>query len=162
MSSKNRELKNKLNREYYHRNKKNILEKARINSAQYYQDNKEVFLERAKRSRERYYEKQILRATRSRAKRDGIEFNLTIEDIVIPEKCVFLDIPLTRTQGKGRVWSNASIDRIDNNIGYVKENIQIISLKANVMKSHASLSELIIFSKNCINIYDEQIKEYLK
>lgn len=40
-----------------------------------------------------------------------------------------------------------SIDRIDNNKGYVLGNIQVISKKANIMKAHASLEELVQFSE---------------
>lgn len=42
------------------------------------------------------------------------------------------------------------IDKIDNSKGYVKGNIQIISMKANAMKNSASLEELHTFCKNIL------------
>jgi len=40
-----------------------------------------------------------------------------------------------------------SIDRIDSDMGYEPENIQVMTVKANRMKSNATESELIQFSK---------------
>lgn len=38
--------------------------------------------------------------------------------------------------------------------GYVKDNIQVLSLLANQMKSNATPEELVKFSKNVLKIYD--------
>ena len=35
-----------------------------------------------------------------------------------------------------------SFERLDSNIGYIKSNVLIVSMKANVMKNSASLKEL--------------------
>jgi hypothetical protein len=42
---------------------------------------------------------------------------------------------------------NTSIDRINPKLGYVEGNIQIISHKANRMKSNASVEELKLFAR---------------
>lgn len=101
----------------------------------------------------RHQEKRLLGAAKQRAHKGGIEFSLREEDIVIPENCPFLNIPLTNLFGEGRVFSNASIDRIDPTKGYVKENIQIISDLANRMKQNATPEQLIVFAKNVLQIY---------
>ena len=100
--------------------------------------------------------KAMLTAAKNRAKKRGIEFSLKYEDIIIPEYCPILKIPLVL--GKNCYYSNTfSIDRIDNSIGYIKDNIRIISMKANTMKNSASKEELIMFSKNIIDYLDNKI-----
>lgn len=75
-----------------------------------------------------------------RAKLNGLEFNLTGEDIIIPERCPVLDIKLQHN--KTLSDTSPSLDRIDTNKGYVKGNVMIISFRANRIKNDASLEEL--------------------
>ena len=96
---------------------------------------------------------KILRQAKKTAGKKGLDFNITEEDIFLPEQCKYLNIPLTNTQGEGAVWSNYSIDRIDPSKGYVKGNVEIISRKANIMKSTATQEELITFAKNILKIF---------
>lgn len=86
--------------------------------------------------------------TKSSAKKRNIFFNLTEEDLIIPEYCKYLEIKLTINAGQGILDSAATIDRIDNNKGYTKDNIQIISHKANTIKNNLSINELRLFFKN--------------
>ncbi len=85
---------------------------------------------------------------KQRAKYKGMEFNLEVSDIVIPERCPVLGMPLAMHKGSsgGRPDSPA-LDRIDNNKGYTKDNIQVISHRANQMKVDASDEELLAFAK---------------
>lgn len=76
-----------------------------------------------------------------RAIKKGMEFNLEISDIIIPLICPILKIPLKMNFNK-RNNNSVSLDRIDNNKGYIKNNIQIISWRANWIKNNASLEEL--------------------
>ena len=91
--------------------------------------------------RRRSPERQILNRTKCRARKSGTEFNLELKDIIIPTKCPILDIDIFVCEG-GMKDNSPSIDRIDNNKGYIKGNIQIISNRANRIKSDSSLEEL--------------------
>lgn len=83
----------------------------------------------------------ILCGIKSRAKRRGIPFDLSHEDIVIPTHCPVLGIPLMI--GDGTAGDNSpSVDRIIPNLGYVKGNIRIVSHRANTIRSNASIDEL--------------------
>lgn len=97
----------------------------------------------------RTYIKHKLNACKERAKKYGLEFNLTEEDIVIPDKCPILEVPLVIGTKDDYEYS-PSIDRIDNSKGYIKGNINIISKKANSMKNCASYQELEAFCKNVL------------
>lgn len=93
---------------------------------------------------------------KNRAKRMNIPFNLNPEDIIIPEKCPLLEIPIfiKPYKEKGSFCPNSpSLDKIIPELGYIKGNIMVISMKANIMKSNASIEELKIFSKNIQKLY---------
>lgn len=86
---------------------------------------------------------------RTRAKEKNIEFNIDVSDVVMPKYCpVFKKYELKKEpSGKAgpKPWS-PSLDRIDNTKGYIKGNVQVISNKANSMKSNASPEELLQFA----------------
>lgn len=103
-------------------------------------------------NKNQYYKnciKTLFRNAKSRAKIQGHEFNITIDDLDLPEKCPILEIPLDGYISKNRN-NNPSIDRIDNTKGYIKGNVCIISFKANRMKSDLTIEEL------------EKILDYIK
>ena len=76
-----------------------------------------------------------------RAKKTGMDFNLDLDDIQIPDFCPVLGLPLFR--GEKRIHAGSpSLDRIDNRKGYIKGNIAVISRRANCLKSDSSLEEL--------------------
>lgn len=100
-------------------------------------------------SHRKHYKIGMLNKAKQRAKKYNLEFNLTIEDIIIPEYCPLIEIPLYPGI-KGDYHNSPSIDRIDNSKGYVKNNIRVISTLANSMKNAASIEQLKTFSKNII------------
>lgn len=94
---------------------------------------------------------------KSRSKKKGMEFNITNEDLFLPEYCPILNIKLDYA-GKLKDHS-PSVDRIDNSKGYVKGNVIVISYLANAMKNKASFEQLRNFSINInklINYYEMQ------
>jgi hypothetical protein len=78
---------------------------------------------------------------KGRASKLGLEFDLTHDDIVIPEFCPILGIPIS-TENDRMGDSSPSVDRIDNTKGYIKGNIGIISMRANRLKSDSNIQEL--------------------
>lgn len=68
-------------------------------------------------------------------------FSIEPQDIHIPETCPVLGIPLFR--GDGKPCDNSpSLDRKNSSKGYVRGNIQVISFRANLLKSNATVDEL--------------------
>ena len=100
------------------------------------------------------YEAVMWDGAKQRAKRKELEFDIDINDIVIPYVCPVLDIPLQRNEGRQQ-FNSPSLDRIDNSKGYVKGNIMVISNLANIMKSYASPYELVKFAQWVLRMYKE-------
>ena len=99
-----------------------------------------------KRYHRKYPIRYMLRSAKNRAKKFDLVFDLVEGDLTLPEFCPILGIKLeVSTDGRGNPQA-ASLDRIDNKKGYTKDNVQIISLLANQMKSTATKEELIKFA----------------
>nr|WP_294850063.1 hypothetical protein [uncultured Sphingomonas sp.] len=84
---------------------------------------------------------QLLTAARSRARYQGVPFDLTADDIVIPKVCPILGIPLKHGKGKP-TFNSPTLDKIIPALGYVPGNVAVISQRANRIKSDASIHEL--------------------
>jgi hypothetical protein len=83
----------------------------------------------------------MIELARHRAKRDGVEFALLIDDIVIPPICPILGIQLMVNDGvKGD--NSPSVDRFNPMFGYIRDNVAVISHRANRIKNDATLEEL--------------------
>lgn len=95
----------------------------------------------AKVDRHKRPELGLWRSARTRGRIFNIAFSITVDDIIIPDVCPILGIPLILGDRTKRD-SSPSIDRIIPSLGYTKENIVIISLRANRIKSDATIMEL--------------------
>jgi hypothetical protein len=94
---------------------------------------------------------ELYHNARYRAKRDRVPFDIRPEDIpLVPKFCPLLGIPITQNNKKCGP-NSPTLDRILPLLGYTKENIWIISHRANTVKSDASVDELIILAKNLAN-----------
>jgi hypothetical protein len=79
----------------------------------------------------------LLDAARKRARTYGVPCTILVSDIVVPEFCPILGIPLQHNAGK--VGDDSpSIDRLIPELGYIPSNIRVISYKANRYKSNLS------------------------
>ena len=84
----------------------------------------------------------ILKNAKSRASKKGLDFNLTEDDIILPEKCPILNIPLSKDSRR----YGYSLDKIDPKGGYTKNNIWVISQLANAMKWDSTPEERLAFA----------------
>ena len=107
----------------------------------------------------------LLTKAKNRSKKKKLEFNIDITDVIIPKKCPVLGIDIiTDVQGK-YTYNSPSIDRIDNNKGYIKGNVRVISHRANHLKNDATSRELRMVMEDLEkleNLYEndlETIKE---
>lgn len=81
----------------------------------------------------------LFKRVERRCREIGIPFYLREEDVVIPWLCPVLGIELSQDGTKDQL---PTIDRIDPNGVYSKENIIVMSMRANRIKNDASLDEL--------------------
>lgn len=103
--------------------------------------------------RARGVRESLLQAAKYRSSRCGISFDLTVEDIIIPNVCPYLGVPLIAHKYEGRHADSPSLDRVDPMKGYVKGNVEVISELANRMKQNATKEQLLTFARNVISKY---------
>jgi hypothetical protein len=100
--------------------------------------------------------KYIIRACRANAKSRKINFNIVHADVVDlwytqNGKCAITKTELTHRYGYGKTRTNVSIDRIDSNGGYTKNNIQLVASVVNLMKLDMDLTELKYWCKQILD-----------
>ena len=125
----NKEKKKLYDIEYRKKNREKRLEE----SKNFYESNRKIRF----KNDPQYY---LWYVARTRSRQKNSEFTITKEDIIIPETCPILDIPLTK--GDGYLHNAMSLDRVDNNKGYIPGNVRVISRRANLMKSSLTLDIL--------------------
>lgn len=138
---KNKEQIKKRSREYHAAHKEEIA----IRNKKYREDNKELL--RVKQMTRRIDSPCLVmfNGAKSRAKKKGIEFGITIDDIEMPDVCPLIGIPIkSPIEGRGPKPGSPFLDRIDNSKGYVKGNVWVISFLANRMKNDANSSNCIV------------------
>jgi hypothetical protein len=102
----------------------------------------------------------MLYNAKQRAKKKGLEFNIEIEELYQPTHCPIFGIELMyggtgkTAKGYGAYENAASLDRIDPKKGYVKGNIQFISMSCNYAKNNMTHTEMLRF----IDLIYESVK----
>lgn len=86
-------------------------------------------------------EYKMFKSAKRRAKEQGMPFDLALGDIVVPVVCPVFGIPLRNGTLESH-QDSPSLDKIDPLKGYVKDNIWVISHRANLIKNNSSLPEL--------------------
>jgi len=156
------------NQNYYKKNREVI----RARAKKHYEENKEKILKRERDKRRediegyREYQREkrrknslpyVLSQKKSTAKEKSIEFNLEVEDIIIPEFCPILGVKLAGPYEEPKENEDKyNIDRIDPNKGYTKDNIWVISRKANMIKTNATPEEIFKVGLYLLNIQKEE------
>lgn len=123
---------------------------------------KERRKEITQKCREKTKEHTLWYHAKTRALSNNIIFDITPNDIIIPDICPVLAIPICRNiRGKVEDYS-PSLDRVNPNRGYIKENILVISHKANRIKHSGTIQEhksILVYMKNYKSIMME-CREY--
>jgi len=91
----------------------------------------------------------ILRSKRGNKRKQRAELSIEYYKSLIVDTCPYLNLKLTYDNFEGRMPDNyATLDKIDPSKGYVEGNVQIVSFRANTLKSNATLEELKLIVKN--------------
>lgn len=128
------------------------LARAKERARLYYIEHKEDLKAKMREAYRLDVAKMLHRSARNRAKYKGLDFTITKEDVVIPDVCPILGIPLSIAEGTMQPYS-PSLDRKDNSKGYTPDNVWVISSLANTMKSSASIEQLAAFGKWCYDTH---------
>ena len=77
--------------------------------------------------------------SKKRAKEAGIEFTIKPEDINVPDLCPIFQTPIAFVKGIND--SLPSLDRLNNDLGYIPGNVRVISWRANYIKKNITLEQ---------------------
>lgn len=94
-------------------------------------------------------EKFLWAAARYRCNQSGVKFSIKLEDVTIPSYCPYLKIKLVWAPGTRykRAEDAPTLDRIDTTKGYVPGNVEVISWRANRVKSNLTLPEMRLMAQ---------------
>lgn len=87
--------------------------------------------------------REKFRNKKANAKNRGIEFTIPFGELVFPEHCPVLGIPIDYFVEGQATENSPSFDRIDPSKGYVSGNVVIVSWRANRLKNDGTPEEHI-------------------
>lgn len=106
----------------------------------YYETNKAEILEQQKEKRIANPEILLFRNAKGRARDASVPFTIEVKDIVVPDICPILWIPLT-VGSEVLHDGSPTLDRRTPELGYVKGNIAVLSHRANTIKNNGTADE---------------------
>jgi hypothetical protein len=91
----------------------------------------------------RHWASVAVNNSRARAKTKGLDHTLTVEQLLplCVGVCPALGCELTYGNDRS-LWYAAALDRIDNDRGYTADNVWVISMRANRIKTDATVEEI--------------------
>jgi len=97
-----------------------------------------------------------------RIKKRNHEYNITLDDLLelwIEQNgtCIYSGVKLLHPNEGGNNLNTASLDRIDSNLGYIKGNLQFISIICNQAKNNLTHQEMLEFIKIIYNHHNKSI-----
>lgn len=154
----NKEKELELSKKRYETNKtiKNEHEIKRIyeRKKKWREDNKEKVIKKRKEWQENGIENwlKVLHSNCKRRIRDGFVCDITLEDMITKYNeqnglCAITNVKMSHKIGS---LDSVSIDRIDNTIGYTKENIHLVTKWINLGKNTASLDAIKTAFQNAV------------
>ena len=102
----------------------------------------------------KYLKASMVYDAKERAKKKNMDFNLVKKDIHFPEVCPVFNIKLEH--GRKNWKSSPTIDRIDNNKGYVLDNCIVVSCIANTIKNSATPKQILRVGNFYKKLYKEK------
>ena len=126
----------KWRRDYVERNP----DKVKASKQAYYDTNRDDILQKRSQRNRDNPEQVLLDGARIRARDKSLPFSITIEDVIIPDLCPLLGIPLKKGTGKIQD-SSPSLDRVRPELGYVPGNVAVISTVANRIKNSGTAEQ---------------------
>lgn len=113
--------------------------------ASFNKEEKKEYMAKQKLWRDKNLGRYRLLTAKHRAKAKGLEFTISKEemnDIWIKQdgKCYYSKIPMSRLENDIHVFS---IERLDSNKGYIKDNVVLCSSTVNYMKNDLPLDKFI-------------------
>jgi len=114
----------------------------------------EQYAEYQRKNRAKNPRVHLVNQAKSRARRDGLPFDISVETMYWPTHCPVLGIELSYNKEptvRKENWqvrsATATLDRHINELGYVLGNVNVISHRANRIKSDATPLELMQVAK---------------
>jgi len=124
----------------------------------YVEENKKYLLSVSNNRRDKY---TGLREHYRRLKKRNHPYDVTLDDLLdIWEKqigiCVYSGVKLLHPNEKGNNLNTASLDRINSKLGYVKGNLQFISIICNQAKNNLTHENMMTFLKTICEFYSKK------